>query len=249
MPNKEDAGRHRMVVEEIEIPQKTSVVEETTTIIAETKPQILDEAANVSSQELVNEDVVIKPVNEPVKQNSDPIREENKSDFMFDKPEKVRKDGSPVVWILIPGIFILGAILGGIVFYQKGVNTIKVEPTATPVATVMPANSPTPTPVSTTSANISKFDVSIFNGSGIAGEAGKVKDILVTAGFTVTSTGNAATYDYTKTIIKAKSSVDASVVQKLKDALSKSYVIGDSQTLSSSSTTDIQVVVGSSKAE
>ncbi len=250
MPNKEDSARHRMVVEEIEIPQKTSVVEETTTtIIAESKPGILDEAAKVSSQDLMNEDVVIKPTSEPTPPQNDTVPQEKKSDFISDKPEKVKKEGSPVAWILIPGIFILGAILGGVIFYQKGVNTIKVEESPAPQATIAPANTPTPTPVSTSSANISKFDVAVFNGSGTAGEAGKVKDILTTAGFTVTSTGNAATYDYTKTIIKAKSTVDASVVQKLKDALSKSYVVGDSQTLSSSATTDIQVVVGSSKAE
>lgn len=244
MPNKEDSGRHRMVVEEIEIPQKTSVVEETTTtIIAESKPEILDEAASVSSQDLIKEEA-----NESVA-SSNQETEEKKSDFISDKPEKVKKEGSPVAWILIPGIFILGAILGGIIFYQKGVNTIKVEESPAPQATLAPLTTATPTPVSTSSANISKFDVAVFNGSGTAGEAGKVKDILVAAGFTVTSTGNAATYDYTKTIIKAKSTVDASVVQKLKDALSKAYVVGDNQTLSSSATTDIQVVVGSSKAQ
>lgn len=229
MPNKEDSGRHRMVVEEIEIPNNSPINSEPKQVEDETlvpKSEILDQGIKVSSQEVI--------------ENKAPI-------YQPDAPQDVAKEKSPVFWILIPGIFILGAILGGVYFYQNGVNTIKVEPTPTPAAVAIT----TPTPSSSPSATIdvSKFDVAVFNGSGIAGEAGKVKDLLTTAGFNVVSTGNAATYDYTKTIIKAKSTVGASVIQKIKDALSKVYVLGDSQTLSSSSTTDIQIVVGSSKAE
>ena len=225
MPNKEDsASRHRMVVEEIEIPEKpTEKVAEK--VVEQPKPDILDEGAKVSSTGFID--------------NPRPI-------FPVDKPQEVSKQGSPVVWILIPGIFILGAILGGIVFYQKGVNTISVEESPTPVASTVAIATPTATPKA---VDVSAFDVAIFNGSGIAGEAGAVKTLLTDAGFNVVSTANAATYDYTKTIIKAKSTIDAAVIQKLKDALSKDYVLGDSQTLSSSSTTDIQVVVGSSKAQ
>lgn len=232
MPNKEEsAARHRMVVEEIEVPEKASKNEE---VVAseEPRPDILDEGVKVSSQELVEES---KPVEEKVVR---PIQYE---------PEKIKKDGSPVLWILIPGIFILGAILGGVVFYQKGVNTIDTKDIPTPISTLSPSVSPSPTPAA--NIDVSKFDVAVFNGSGIAGEAGKAKDLLTKAGFSVTSTANAATYDYTKTIIKTKETVDASVIQKIKDALSKNYVIGESQTLAATATTDIQIIVGSSKAE
>lgn len=228
MPNK-DSSRHRMVVEEIEIPNNSPVNSEPKQVENEApvpQPEILDQGIKVSSQEVI--------------ENKAPV-------YRPEIPQAVAKEKSPVFWILIPGIFILGAILGGVYFYQNGVNTIKVAPTPTPAAVAVT----TPTPSSSPSAvvDVSKFDVAVFNGSGIAGEAGKVKDLLTSAGFNVTSTGNAATYDYTKTIIKAKSTVGKTVIQKIKDALSKAYVIGDSQTLSSSSTTDIQIVVGSSKAE
>ena len=232
MPNKEEsAARHRMVVEEVEIPEKTLKNEEVSPS-EEPKPGILDEGVRVSSQELVEES---KPVEEKVAR---PIQYE---------PEKIRRDGSPVLWILIPGIFILGAILGGVVFYQKGVNTIDTKDIPTPISSVAPSVIPSPTPAA--NVDISKFDIAVFNGSGIAGEAGKAKDLLTKAGFTVISTANAATYDYTKTIIKAKEEVDASVIQKIKDALSKNYVMGESQTLTATATTDIQIIVGSSKAE
>ncbi len=218
-----------MVVEEIEIPDKEAHTTETGVedkSLEQGIPDILDTDAKVSSQDVVENEDVRSPQKDT---------------------QEVAKEKSPVFWILIPGIFILGAILGGIVFYQKGVNTIDVDTTPAPVASAAPAITPTSTP--SANVDVSKFNVAIFNGSGIAGEAGKVKDLLTNAGFNIVSTGNAATYDYTKTIIKAKSTVGTSVIQKIKDALSKVYVIGDPQTLSSSSTTDIQVVVGSSKAE
>lgn len=225
MPNKEDsASRHRMVVEEIEIPEKPAekVPEK---VVDQSKSDILDDGAKVSSTGFIDNPRPVSPA---------------------DTPQEVSKQGSPVVWILIPGIFILGAILGGIFFYQKSVNTISVEESPTPVASTVAIPTPTATPKA---VDVSSFDIAVFNGSGIAGEAGAAKTLLTDAGFTVVSTANAATYDYTKTIIKAKSTIDSAVIQKLKDTLSKDYVLGDSQTLSSSSTTDIQVVVGSSKAE
>lgn len=231
MPNKEDsASRHRMVVEEIEIPKTVSQPEPLT-------PEAAPE------EKAVNEVPQPEILNEGIKTS----QEEIKTSSFIERPPEVKKQGLSVAWILVPGIFILGAILGGIVFYQKGVNITNVKATPTPAASPKPASSPTPTPKA--NVDVSEFDVAVYNGSGTAGEAGVVKKLLEDAGFSVVSTGNAATYDYTKTIIKAKSSVDSAVIEKMKDTLSESYVVGDSQTLSSSSTTDIQIVVGSSKAE
>jgi hypothetical protein len=229
MPNKEGSSeRHRMVVEEIEIPQKTVETQEDAEPVVEAKPDILDEGVKVSSQDFIE------------KENSEP-RQINET------PPRPQKEASPVFWILIPGIFILGAILGGIFFYQKSVNSPDVTESPTPSASTTPVAIATASP--SANVDVSKFDVAVLNGSGIAGEAGKVKEILTTAGFNVTSTGNAATYDFTKTIIKAKSTVGAPVLQKLKDALSKSYIVGDDQTLTTTATVDIQIIVGSSKAE
>jgi len=71
--------------------------------------------------------------------------------------------------------------------------------------------------------------------------------LLTSAGFKVGTTTNAATYDYTKTIIKAKSTVDADFVSALSSALGKNYVVDTAQTLSATSTDDIQIIIGSSK--
>lgn len=231
----ESAKRHRMVVEEIEVPEKTSKIEEETKQEVkpiepeQTQPDILPEGEKVSSQELINDRGV-------------PL-----SDFA--PPPEVKKQSSPVFWILIPGIFILGAILGGIVFYKKGVDSAKTAETPIPTSQPVVTASPTPSASPSAAIDLSKYNLAVFNGSGIPGEANKVKNLLIAAGFKVSSTANAATYDYTKTIIKAKAAVDASVIQRVKDALSGSYLLDSTQTLTPSSANDIQVVVGSSKAQ
>lgn len=234
MPNDKSSERHRMVVEEVEVPSK---IEENS------KTEIIEENEKVSSEELIkNENIQI----EESKPNENVSIPEEPKKIGPVAPVNTTKQKSPVFWILIPGVLILGAILGGIVFYQNHTTPKKTISTPTPQATYTP--NATIVPTASPRAKISEFDIAIYNGSGIAGEAGKVKTLLEDAGFTVVSTGNAATYDYTKTIIKAKSSIDASVITKLKETLSKNYSVGDSQTLSSTSITDIQVVVGSSKA-
>jgi outer membrane biosynthesis protein TonB len=175
MPEKEDpTTRHRMVVEEIEVSPKPEVIEKPVESPEPVTPPATEEVAVAPEKEIIAPEI----------------------------PEpKEKKPMSPIFWIIIPGIFILGAILGGIIFYQKGVNKIAVEATPTSTASAQVTNQPSSSPSAT--IDISKYDVGIFNGSGIAGEAGKAKTLLETAGFSVISTGNAATYDYTKTIIKA----------------------------------------------
>ena len=219
MPHKEEhKGMKRIVVEEVGVTESVSP-----------EPEILPEAAkDVAPPE--PERIVEEEVRE-VKRNTVEV--------------EPRKSPSIALWIIVPGIFLLGAILGGIVFYQKGVNKgEEVNPTPTPVA----VSSTTPSPSPLSSADLTKYTISILNGSGIAGEAGKAKTLLTTAGFEVGTTGNAATYDYTKTIIKAKSSVDAGYISALSAALGKTYVVDTTQTLSDTSADTVQVIIGSSKA-
>jgi hypothetical protein len=227
MPDKEETiKRKRMVVEEVAEDSKKEEKEEPT------KPNILDEGAKVSSEELIKEEK---------EENKEAPIERETQEILPETPQK--KSISPVFWIIIPGIFILGAILGGIVFYQKGINKGQAETSPTPT----PAISVTPTASPSASINLTKYTISIFNGSGISGEAGKAKTLLTSAGFKVGTTANAATYDYTKTIIKAKTTVDAAFMSALSTALSKTYIVDAAQTLATSSADDVQVIVGSSK--
>lgn len=148
--------------------------------------------------------------------------------------------------ILIPGILLLGVLLGGIYFYQKNINP---PSEATPLSTLGPAESPSPSASPSATLNLSKYQIKIENGSGIPGTAGSVKSLLVKAGFKVGSTGNADNYDYTNTIIKVKSDVPQEFISKLTEVLSGSYKVGDSKTLPDSSKDKVVVIVGSSKAQ
>lgn len=118
------------------------------------------------------------------------------------------------------------------------------------------AKKPTPTPVTPTAAptqkpvKLSAFTISVLNGSGIAGKAATEKATLTAAGFTVSSVGNAANSNFSKTEISAKSSVDQAFLAKLENTLQKDYQVDT--TISSapaSSQTDVTVTLGSSTAQ
>ena len=159
-------------------------------------------------------------------------------------PVASSKSSPTAFWIILPGFLLLGALLGGIFFYQKGVNSENTQagkPTIAP--TVSASSSPTPSP----KADLTKYSVSVQNGSGIAGEAGKVKQILEDAGFKVGSAGNAASYDYTKTLIKAKEDVDEAFLSVLEETLGKTYVLDKNEVLPDSSKDSVIVIVGSGK--
>lgn len=224
--DKSSKERKRMVVEEVETPVGDEKVSSTELEEKEdAKPEILENAAKTESAEAST-----KPVTEEI---------------VPAPPQPIKKNSSFALWIIIPGIFLLGALLGGIVFYQRGVSKGQTE-TPTPEATLSPSATPTASP--SAQINLTKYTIAVFNGSGTPGEAGKVKSLLTTAGFKVGTTANAATYDYTKTIIKAQSSVDSAYITQLSLTLGKTYQVDTPQTLSSSSSDMVQVIVGSSKA-
>jgi hypothetical protein len=222
MPEKtEKKARKMIVVEEVKSEEQNSQKE-----TAEKKPQILDEAAKTASDKNPAETI-------------DTPTESAQEEII---PEK--RQISPVFWIIIPGIFILGAILGGIIFYQKGVNKGEAA-----VATPTPAAIASPAATGSAEIDLTKYTISILNGSGIAGEAGRAKTLLTKAGFEVGTPTNAASYDYTKTIIKAKETVEEAFLTKLTSTLNETYVVDEVQTLGSSSSAEVQIVIGSTKAD
>ena len=161
--------------------------------------------------------------------------------------EDIKEESSfNILWILIPGMLLLGLLIGGIFAYVFGIQ--KISDTTKPQnITVEPTEMPTIKPTASPSANLAKYKIKILNGSGIKGEAGKVQTLVEVAGFTVLSTGNAATYDYTKTQITLKTGIDLNFVTALVAALKKNYQLEDTKTVSSQ-TNDVTVIVGSLKA-
>jgi hypothetical protein len=251
VPKKEEHDRRKLVVEEVETPVSTEVVSSTELEKEEIKeesreevapePQITDEAAKTESMEAPSEEME-KEIHQEEKHLH------NIHSGVPTPSHTNGKQGNPILWILIPGIFLLGGLLGGIVFYQKGINKGETQ-TPTPVASASPEASISPSSTPLSKEELSKYPVRIENGSGVPGAAGDAEDILTKAGYKVASTGNASTYDYTDTIIQAKSDVPKSFVASLEETLSKTYSVGKTKTLDDVSTYDVIVIIGTSKAE
>ena len=237
-----------MVVEEVGAP-----IEEIKEKVEELKTltENISESAEKSTE--VQEEIAtavegVMPKDEsneaPVIDNSQPAMPE------MPLPQIKSNRGPNPLMIIIPGIFLLGALLGGIAFYQKSVSGITAEPTGTPASYNNLVDTPTSPPSpSTTKLDLTKYPVNVMNGSGIVGQAGVVKTLLTTAGFSVSATGNASSYDFTKTVIKAKATVPAEFLTQLSTALSKSYVLDANVTLATSSADQVQVIIGSTKAK
>ena len=169
----------------------------------------------------------------------------------FDTSNQVEPEETPKsfnkgsIFLFIGGFLLGGAIVGGIFWYRNGVEEPVAVVAPTPTPTIAATATPTPTVVE---IDYSKLSVNILNGSGTPGEAGAVQALLETAEFSDFTTGNASAYDYKTTEIAMKESVDASVYDTIKKALSK-YEVKKAKDLPSTSDYDIVITVGSTKTK
>jgi hypothetical protein len=234
--------RKRMIVEEVSAP-----VEEIKEKVEELQTLTEDISESVEKSSEIQEDLA-KVAEEVVPAEPATVPQGEPQPIM---PQIKNSNGTNPLVIIIPGLFLLGALLGGIYFYQKGISGNAQSTPTPPTSYNNEITAPVATPVSTSAATVdlTKYPVNVMNGSGIVGQAGVVKTLLTTAGFTVSKTGNASSYDFTKTVIKAKTDVPAAFVTQLSAALSKSYVLDTNQTLATSSADEVQVIIGSSKAQ
>lgn len=263
MPNDKGKDRRRMVVEEVGGPppkEETTITASTETDTSSERvasPEIVEpleevkekveELQNITEEiaEQVDKSVEVQEeIVEAAEKAVNPVSSGGPTVVAPPQPMMQTRMPSPML-ILIPGVLILGAILGGVYFYQKNVN-MAVAPESTPLATVEASVAPSASPSATPGGklDLTKYTVTVQNGVGIPGVAGTAKDMLTKAGFKVTTTGNADNYDYTDTIIQAKSTVPAEYVTKMTTALSAKYKLGTSKTLESSAKTDVVVIIG-----
>lgn len=99
-------------------------------------------------------------------------------------------------------------------------------------------------PVDKSGLDRNKLSVTVENGSGTEGAAGKAADILKEFGYNVSSTGNADNYNYQGVTIKVKKD-KGNFLDLLKKDLSKDYTVATtSSDLSSSSPTDALIIIG-----
>ena len=101
-------------------------------------------------------------------------------------------------------------------------------------------NSPTPTIQEKAKDDLV---VSILNGSGRVGVAGELKELFEEAGFAPPDTGNADSYDYTKTEVYFSTAVSGEIKKEVLDILTKEY--GEAvEREQDQSGADVEVIIG-----
>ncbi len=251
----------RQVKTEMSIPEQEIPAADANIPTPEEVTEIMPQTVETPTEDTVSttEKVEELPINandeptisaEPPQTTIDPIvnvQEDSETSVNEPVPQIVASGGPNPLVIIVPGIFLLGALLGGIYYYQNNLNKTAGIITTSPTPLAQTENTPMSSASPSAIIDLSKYPINILNGSGIAGEAGKLKTVLAAAGFNITGTGNASTSNFTKTIIKAKSDVPADFITKLSDTLSKTYVLDTNQVLATSSADKVQVIIGSSK--
>jgi hypothetical protein len=148
---------------------------------------------------------------------------------------------SLIMWAIM--LVVMSLVVGGIILAANGKGISLPAIMATPTPT--PTSTPTPTPTPDVSQlDRSVLSIQVLNGSGIAGEAGKMKDALEEKGYTVENTGNAETYDYETTEIFVKAESEE-YLPLLEEDLKELYSLGTVEaTLEDDVTYDVRIIVG-----
>jgi hypothetical protein len=170
------------------------------------------------------------------------------SDWIKDAKPKIETSEPPksskVKYIVILIILLVFAVGGYFLISQRNSNPI--ESTQEEIITPSPADLKEDV---SDEADISIYSVSILNGSGIAGEAANIEDIVTELGLENIKTGNAETYDFEKTTISYKGTVDEKAMSLIEEKISEKYeTVLTNDPLEDSSSFDIIIIVGKSKA-
>lgn len=252
----QDASKPLIISEEVSIPSNEGEEKKPVTIVIQ--PVMKKDEDNKA-------DVPHEAEESKVSESSDQENEEKGSlGSAYDKKEESRmpeesfdeederkknlKNSMKNSFIIIGLFIILVAIvvLDALFVFGEGGLLSKKSDVKAPVATIAPDAIPTPTPKE---IDVSKVNVQVLNGSGITGEAGRIRDLLKKDGFVISDIGNATKSNYKDTVIKAKKTVDKEIIEKLKKSLSSEKSVGDTEELESSDSSDIIVIVGSKEGK
>ncbi len=142
------------------------------------------------------------------------------------------------VLIVVPIGFLA---FGGFLYFSKNFNTdfLKKEPEK---SIKLPEISPTPTEVE---VNKQAYEIEVQNGSGIAGEGARVKEILEKEGFKTGAVGNADNSDYTDTIITVNDEVPDGFIKELTKVLEERGPVGKVKKFATGQDGEVLVIIGS----
>lgn len=258
-PEKIESKPIEAQLEEQKIPQEEELeIKEEKIKIEETK--IIEEEAKITEiqQTQIKEVIIQEPPQEPPKeppvgqQESSPEPEkkqeetikveESEETYVVETKEKKNFLGYFMLIAIISFIIGLLSMAGINYFNQKTQDQDNLKKTAV-TTKLPPTNTPSPTPEP---LDLSKYNIKVLNGSGVTGAASKLKVSLTGEGFTVTTTGNAATSNYTDTTVLAGKDVDPKYLNKLKSFLSQSYTLASDSADPDESTTgtDVTIIIG-----
>ena len=166
-------------------------------------------------------------------------------------PEKGKSKKKKMFFILFILIIVAGVISGGIWYFN---NNFKKEDSDTNVDNGSQVVTPSPevsaTPTQAQEVDTSEYSINILNGSGIAGEAGRVENLLSDIDFKVIDTANADSYDYVETAVQIKENLPDTLYNLIKESLENNYIVTRlDENLTEDSEYDVVIIVGSQKAE
>ena len=229
--------------------------------IHQTTPPRPSSTASPSAPESTTDQQQV-PAIDPVTITSDPVVPDMTPKQTVPETPPVQDDGfipesggngKKLIFVFIIALLIGGGAVAGF-FYVAN----PYKPTTSPESPAQTATSETtsPTPIATeretatssatqTPADLSSFKMQILNGSGTAGEAGVVRDLLKTEGFTQFEVGNADTYDFTTTEVHLVPTVPNDVFEKIKKSLTAyGYTVDEKDVLPESSSYHVVIMVG-----
>ncbi|HVF68954.1 MAG TPA: LytR C-terminal domain-containing protein [Xanthomonadales bacterium] len=203
-----------------------------------------DDAPSDNEEESGSSEVDGAPIDESV--DDSPV---NKDGAFFNAPpDEYDKKKSMLPYFL--RVMVITFILGMVFFagiYYAVTNKSKLFP-ATNKSTVEVTEAPAAIAPTKKPVDLSLYTIQVLNGTNTSGVAAKVRDQLTTEGFKVGSVGNAKTDDFEKTEIAVAEKVEKEYLDKLKEILSKTYVLGEVTALASGSS-DVVITIGSSSAK
>lgn len=148
------------------------------------------------------------------------------------------------LWIWGFGGLLLVTI-GFVSWYLSGrMPNIQTHDQLQPTVAAEPATEEPTESVDVVEPKLSKdIKISVLNGSGEAGVAGKGRDFLSARGFENIEIGNAGKYDYVTTLVQYKPELEGSIGE-LVEILNESYKAELDQTLTEEAVYDVVVIIG-----
>ncbi|CAN5298689.1 hypothetical protein BH10PAT1_BH10PAT1_2780 [soil metagenome] len=155
-------------------------------------------------------------------------------------------------WLIILVLFLV--VIGGVTYFvfkssrSAGLDQASPTPDDNSSLTAVQTPAPTSTP-SASPSDKTQINISVLNGTGVAGEAGVLSDALTSLGYTSITTGNAPTQDSTDTQVTFSSTVGSDVTTEITAKLNALYTNVTTNNSTLPSGTDIQITTGSRKGQ